>query len=67
VAAKSDFVAALEAVTGLDALIVPDDLADALETVVVGQLTAAGARVRPAADNIAAFWDAAVAGVVEAE
>lgn len=54
-----------DAGTGVHRLVrTVETLSDALEDVVVNLLTATGARVLPQADNVAAFWETAIDGVV---
>lgn len=57
-------VALADAGTGVHTLVqTVDTLAESLEDVLLNFLTATGARVFPAADNIANFWQAAIDGV----
>jgi hypothetical protein len=56
-------VALSDAGTGVHTLVSTTTLAEALDDVVTNFLTYPGARVLPAASNIANFWQAAIDGV----
>lgn len=57
-------IALADAGTGVHTLVqAVDTLAESLEDVLLNFLTATGARVLPAADNIVNFWQAAIDGV----